>query len=409
MRVVFVYVHSFHFRRNARRFEKIHRNKRIFLRFRTFFLNFRPVTEALYGSRQTYADKFRAVCKRTVAHGNNALAQRKRGKRMAARKSFRADGQRARAVLKRERSHIFAILERALADRRNAGGKHERRKPVAAGKYVVAKSQRLFLGSYALCGSYRFFPYHFGKRRAVFERRVSDFRYVRADRNFRKLLSAYKHVRADRRNRSGKFVLALFQHRVIQNLRRHIYLFFVQVFIVNNAVAAFVVIVVLFIYGYGGKYGVGAAEHRGNIHVRKSFADVQRFYVASAVSGNKRPVFERNVAAAVYGYFCNISRIAESRLSQIAHVFRKRKRFNLPAAVKRPVFDSEIGVALSAFKRQRRNTRTAFKRRFADILKSCRHRKRRDYFILIKRLVADTRYRIGQHNRGIRFSCGIIQ
>ncbi len=408
MRVVFVYVHSFQFRRNARRFEKIHRNKRIFLRFRTFFLNFRPGTEALYGSRQTYADKFRAVCKRTVAHGNNALAQRKRGKRMAARKSFRADGQRARAVLKRERSHIFAILERAVADRRNAGGKHERRKPVAAGKYVVAKSQRLFLGSYALCGCYRLFPYHFGKRRAVFERRVSDFRYVRADRNFRKLLSAYKHVRADRRNRSGKFVLALFQDRVIQNLRRHIYLFFAQVFIVNNAVAAFVVIVVLFIYGYGGKYGVGAAEHRGNIHVRKPLADVQRLHAASAVCGNKRPVFERNAAVAVYGYHCNF-RTAERSPAQIAYVFRKRKLRNFRTAVERPVFDSEVGVALSAFKRQRRNTRTAFKRRFADILKSCRHRKRRDFCILIKRLVADTRYRIGQHNSGIRFSCGIIQ
>ena len=53
-------------------------------------------------------------------------------------------------------------------------------------------------------------------------------------------------------------------------------------FIVNNAVAAFVVIAVFFIYGYGSKYGVGAAEHRGNIHVGKSLADVQRFHAASA-------------------------------------------------------------------------------------------------------------------------------
>ena len=179
-------------------------------------------------------------------------------------------------------------------------------------------------------------------------------------------------------------------------------------FIVNNAVAAFVVIVVLFIYGYGGKYGVGAAEHRGNIHVRKPLADVQRLHAASAVCGNKRPVFERNAAVAVYGYHCNF-RTAERSPAQIAHVFRKRKLRNFRTAVERPVFDSEVGVALSAFKRQRRNTRTTFKRRFADILKSCRHRKRRDFCILIKRLVADTRYRIGQHNSGIRFSCGIIQ
>ena len=338
------------------------------------------------------------------------------GKLIATVKCQLSDLERPHHFFEIESRKLVAARECVFADRNHAPGQRKRCK-----RFVITILERLvadreFVFRFA-CRQRK--PHHFLQARAAIKRVVADRRDIVADRNFRKFPSAYKRIVCNLADRVGHSVLAFFQHGIIQNLRRHVLLrCFVDILVVNNAVRAFVIVAVFGIYGYGCKGCRRTPEYGGNIHVCKSFADMQRFHVAGSAPGNfavriaghprKRGVLEFHRSGAVHENFFKFRGSAECKSSEIAHVFGKRKRLKRSASVECALADFQIRVAFSAFERKRRQLGTIFKRRRADRYDSERHYEFRNRRIPVKRLVADLRYAVGQRHHAVFDSSRIV-